>query len=291
MEQGQRFRKAPTRTEPIEAEIESSEQINEINLSVIGSGDSGNSQSIVATYSPGEYPITLVKQDGSKVQKDVRVKISCTDINGVGVNLLLLSDYNIYITSSLKSGSISWDQELYAKTYALNQTIGDLISLKTKNKSNIISAINELYKDMSCSHHLVGALQYVVEDDHMMRYFTEPTDLALCFQLDTKRFYYYSEAFKGWVSLPDGWAKLHYIVRTMEDIPDDAKIGELCGALIDDTVYVLKSKEDNNNIWDISGVVDEVGDEYVVQSILTRERKGPGSLLFTKSGWRFIFNQ
>lgn len=291
MQQSLRFKKVPTRTEPIEAEVESNDKVNEVKTSSIGSGESGGSQSVVATYGPGEYPITFVKQDGSKVQKDVRVKIACADISGIGTHLLILSDYGIYVTSSLKSGSVSWDQAIDAKSYALNQAIGDLISLKTRNKSSIVSAINELHKDMSCSHHLVGALQYVVENDYMMRYFTEPTDLALCFQLDTKRFYYYSGAFKGWVSLPDGWAKLHYIVRTMEDIPDEAKIGELCGAITDDTVYVLKSKEDNNNIWDISGIVDEIGDEYVVQSILTKERKGPGSLLFTKSGWRFIFNQ
>lgn len=285
--QSQRFNTKPESTKPAELCNIEVDSVEPVTLSSMFSGDKGKDASIIATYAAGDCPIHFINEDGTIEQKDLRVMITCREYNGDGIYLLILSDHKIYITMSMYSKEVRWNQELGYELKELKAFVGDKANLVTKSDS-LVSAINEIRQYALCSRRLVGTLKYVVENENQLPTFTD--DMALCFRLDTKRFYYYSEAFNDWIVLPKGWAKLQYIVRNMEEVTElDAELYEKAGTLVDSIVYKLIDKE--NNTWIIDTINDVAGDEYMVQEIMAKNKYSAGSLLLTEKGWITIFNQ
>lgn len=246
--------------------------------------------SIVATYGRGEVIISLVNEDGTIDNVDLRVMISCRNYTGSGIFILLLSNYKVYITDSLYFKEVKWSQELGYEVKELKAFVGDKQNLITKDNDSLVAAINEICRYVSCSRRLVGSLKYVVENENQLPTFTD--DMTLCFRLDTKRFYYYSEALNDWIILPKGWAKLHYIIRDMEEVTKlNAELYEKVGTLADSIVHKLVSKENDVSEWEVDSISDNIGDEYIVQTITAKNKSASGSLLLTEKGWTIIFNQ
>lgn len=275
--QSQRYKTMPSKADMA--------MLGDFDTRVVEKVTESTDESVIRTFEPDELQVSLVNEDGTTEIRDVRGMIASRDCDGNGTHIILLSNHRIYIVNSLYSKEVRWNQELGYEVKELKTFVGDKLSLLTKENTSLVAAINEVYKYASTSRKLVGSIQYVVESENQLP--TRAEDMAYCFRLDTKRFYYYSEGLEDWIVLPKGWAKLNHIVRTRDNLPE-CSLNDMIGVL--EESVVLRVAELDETISFYSDTIDDnVGDEYLCDNIITKNKSGKGSLVLTERGWMIIF--
>lgn len=237
---------------------------------------------LVKTFLPTEYPIEVYTKSKKVEEAYVRVLIGVCEEDLKGTYILILSNNKIYVTDSITSKRVMYDEEL---------SVGDIVALTTASKlhttqiKTITEELNSLKSKVACSRKLIGACEYLVFNDIDLKYL-HPKDFELCFHVGKNRWLYYSDAMASWVLLPKGWQKLTKVEREEPEIYStyEKEVGEAVGYLDTKNVYQFDGKTWNK----IAEPTDEIGDEYLVQYIHTNENTSKGSLIYTTTGWKYL---
>lgn len=246
----------------------------------------------IKTYSPGELLATIINEDNSTTNVDVVFKISTFDV-ARALHFVMLGNTKCYLTQNLNN-IYYYEEILPHKLFDLLHTvnimkseIGNVGNLLTNNKS-LVSAINELSSVTSTTRKLKGYIQWLVFDKQTLDNI-DASDLDITYCVGTDEWLYYSKNLLNWLPLPEGWQQLKHIVRTFSDrqLLMQTTPNQIAGVLENSYVY----KDDGTNIWKIDLLKDQVGDEYIVQYIVTdTENIKNGTLINTPKGWVYLIN-
>lgn len=246
----------------------------------------------IKTYSPGELLTTIINKDNTETLVDIVLKLSIFD-DYQALHFVMLDNAKCYLTKNLNK-IYYVDEILPSQLFNLNDScntiknnIGNVSDLMTNNKS-IVSAINELATVVSTGRHIKGYIQWLVlKKENLNNIDASDLDVSYCY--DTNEWLYYSKNLLNWLPLPEGWQQLKYIVRTFSDRQSlmQTTPNQIAGVLENSYVY----KDDGTNIWKIDLLKDQVGDEYIVQCIVTdTENIKNGTLINTPKGWVYLIN-
>lgn len=244
----------------------------------------------IKTYSPGELLATIINEDNSTTNVDVVFKISIFDV-ARALHFVMLGNTKCYLTQNLNS-IYYYEEILPHKLFDLLHTvnimkseIGNVGDLLTNNKS-LVSAINELSSVTSTTRKLKGYIQWLVFDKQTLDNI-DASDLDISYCVGTDEWLYYSKSLEEWLPLPEGWQQLKSIVRTVNERKTLMRTNpnQIIGVLENGCVY-----SDNGQIISVTHIPkNQVGDEYIVQCIVTTDGSTKtGTLTNTPKGWVFL---
>ena len=201
-----------------------------------------------------------------------------------GLCIFILSNNKLYIAKNDKTNAVTYSEEL---------DVYDIMAMKQiiELHSTQIQALSKTLKELGEKNSLtriINKCTYLVLDDNQLNS-VDPKDMETAFHYGKKRWLYYSKALESWVLLPKGWQKLVNIERFGLDVvytdTSILEIGETVGVLDNQRCYQW-----NGVAWDeIATPIDEVGDTYMVQYLLTYDKESsPGTLVYTATGWKYF---
>lgn len=232
---------------------------------------------MIRHYLPGEFQVTLVRKDGTREAVNVTALIDLKTI------ILYVINNKLYVVNSADSSSVYSNncidtvnnQIMHEYFDSRISAIGNVDDLTCKAE-NLVEAINYLSKIIQSPRCLVGLINWLVFTEDSFKYI-EPNDLDICYRYDTKKFYYYSDATKEWIELPESWAKCDKLVRKVDEALNcKGYIGCLEDVKIYHDGYPIELR-------------DKIGDEYIVRGIV--EPSGhivSGSLIRLPQGFRYL---
>ena len=252
----------------------------------IGAYKDNGTRAFVQTYTHDEVTIEYIDKYNQTHSEFIRLRIGTNE----GQQIVMLENGKFYIINGY-STKISWKQELSTDLLfkviediiKTNNIIGNLIELKTNEKTNLVKAINELSQRTSTPRKIIGYVKYLSDNKDP----ENVKDLETRYNVRAKRFEYYSDLGE-WVLLPIGWQKLNHIIRRREYLPTNISNGTIYGILEEDIVL----RYENEKWSEVHIKDDEPGDEYIIQSIYNDIYNGEvtGSLINTPMGWVYLIN-
>lgn len=176
----------------------------------------------------------------------------------------------------------------------LKTVTGKREDLTTTNKTDLVAAINEVNELATSAVILRGWAEYLflTATDETA---ATPNDLDFAFRYDLLTWRYYSTATTSWVPLPNGWAKVNHIVRTAAERDAlTAQIGETCGVLEDESVWVY-----DGAAWQASSITGYItGDQFLMRMFygefqgVTYTGMPTAEVTLTGAGWTYnVFTQ
>ena len=252
----------------------------------IGAYKDNGTRAFVQTYTHNEVSIEYVDTEGQIHTEFIRIRIGTNE----GQQIIMLENGKFYMINGYAT-KIDWKQELSTELIfgaitdivKVNETIGNLLDLRTNEKTNLVKAINELTRRTSTPRKLVGYVKYLSDGKDP----ENAKDLEVRYNVKTQRFEYYSDLGE-WVVLPVAWQKLNNIVRRREYLPTEVIDGMTYGILEEDVIVRYKNKE-----WvEVQIKDDEIGDEYIIRFVYNDLFNGniTGSIINTLMGWVYLIN-
>lgn len=247
--------------------------------------DVNSTRAFVQTYDDDEVKIEF---EGQLVS--VRIRIGTNK----GNQIIMLENGNFYLTTGFAT-TIKPSEEivpykaiqlLIEQIEQVNNNIGALSKLKTRNTNSLIDAINELSRELSTPRRIKGYIKYL-SDNGIETFSKDCKDLEIRYNDITKSFEYYSEVGE-WIKLPRCWQKLKNIIRKSEELPENPEIGDTYAILEDEKIVAYYDEQ-----WlEVNVIEDCPGDEYLVQHIYNNQFEGnaTGSVIYTPNGWVYLIN-
>ena len=163
-------------------------------------------------------------------------------------------------------------------------SVGSLSNLHTKNKKNLVEAINELSSVINSPRHLVGYIDFVSTVDEFDNRYLQ--DKNIVYTTFNNKWWYYSEALNEYIPLPKDWQKLDVIVRNITELNElETKSNGTYGILETGEVY----RQSDNALYKTNCPATDVGDEYIVRTLILEDQSvHHGSIVYTPKGWMYL---
>lgn len=213
-------------------------------------------EKIDSIYLTKDKEVALVNEDQSIDTLKILSKFGNNNIN-----FLVLSNNKMYLTDNPLLGVTYKDEikvkELFNNTEQIKALQEEIDNLKLILKSNKI---------------ITSYIEYLV-DENIVNF--DFKDLDRAFNINTKRWVYFSEALNEFIELPKDWQRLPKILRKEDEV--NLESGETVGILESEKIYNII----DNQLIETTVEPERPGTEYLV---LNDNRR----IIYTERGYLII---